>query len=284
MSRYQLLPPLSADEYAALRDDIKSAGVRVPIDVDENGDILDGHHRKQICDELGIECPERVVRGLADFAKVDYALTVNLARRHLTSEGRSKLVKASLKRDPRLSNREHARRCGVSHPFVASLRAVLESGGQLETVTSRVGRDGRERPIQDHREPPPGDAVSVGHPLAAAGAGVQPPAPVQDHRDDTPGAPDPIPPNAGPVADGSAPSVDPGSDTPPSDPGSPNDFTEWREEFRVAIAEARGLLRFTVGDIAEKADQELIDALYRYASELDVFVGDVTIAHAMRGQ
>lgn len=149
--RYQLLPPLSEDEYAALRDDIKSAGVRVPIDVDENGAILDGHHRKAIADELGVECPERVIRDLPEFAKVDYALSVNLARRHLTGEQKSKLVKASLKRDPRLSNREHARRCGVAHSFVAGLRAVLEDAGQLDSESSRVGADGRTRSLPKPR-------------------------------------------------------------------------------------------------------------------------------------
>lgn len=143
---YQLLPPLSEDEYAALRDDIKSAGVRVPIDVDENGAILDGHHRKAIAEELGVECPERVVRDLPEFAKVDYALSVNLARRHLTNEQKSKLAQASLKRDPGLSDREHARRCGVSRSFVAGLRAVMEDDGKIEPRTVRTGADGKEYP------------------------------------------------------------------------------------------------------------------------------------------
>jgi hypothetical protein len=146
MSRYQLLPPLSQAEYDALRDDIAAAGIRQPIDVDENGVILDGHHRKQIADELGIECPERVVRGLAEFAKADYALTVNAARRHLDRDGKRELVKASLKLHPRLSDREHARRCGVSHNTVSGVRVAMEESGQLVSLTSRTGGDGRERP------------------------------------------------------------------------------------------------------------------------------------------
>lgn len=168
MSRYQLLPPLSDAEYAALREDIRSAGVRVPIDVDENGEILDGHHRKAIADELGIECPERIVRDLPEFAKVDYALSVNLARRHLDQDGKRKLVRASLKRDPRLADREHARRCGVSHPFVAGLREAMEAAGQLETVTSRIGGDGRERQLPTQ--------------TAGAGLGGPAPAPNSSHR------------------------------------------------------------------------------------------------------
>ena len=57
--RYQVMPGLSPEEYATLKADIAANGVRIPIDVDEEGNILDGFHRKQICDELGIECPTR---------------------------------------------------------------------------------------------------------------------------------------------------------------------------------------------------------------------------------
>ena len=45
----ELLPPLSTEEKAALRADIKaSGGVKVPIVVDEDGNILDGRHRHEI--------------------------------------------------------------------------------------------------------------------------------------------------------------------------------------------------------------------------------------------
>ncbi|MGH3499336.1 MAG: GIY-YIG nuclease family protein [Nocardioidaceae bacterium] len=37
MARYQLLPDLTPDEYAELRDDIAENGFRVPVDVDEAG-------------------------------------------------------------------------------------------------------------------------------------------------------------------------------------------------------------------------------------------------------
>lgn len=181
MSRYQLLPPLSDEEYAALRDDIRGAGVRVPIDVDEDGNILDGHHRKAIADELGKECPERIVRGLPEFAKVDYALTVNLTRRHLSREQRRELVTKSLKRDPRLSDREHARRCGVSHTYASGVREALEAADQLATVASRVGRDGRERQLPT-TDPglagpaPDAEQASVASGTAAEGADIPPSA------------------------------------------------------------------------------------------------------------
>ena len=52
-ARYQVLPPLQEAAYQSLRADIERHGVLVPIDVDEEGEILDGHNRQAIADELG---------------------------------------------------------------------------------------------------------------------------------------------------------------------------------------------------------------------------------------
>ena len=144
-AKYQLLPPLNEDEYAALFDDIASGGVKVPIDIDEHGEILDGHHRKRVCDELGIECPTRIVE-IPDSAKADYALTVNLARRHLDRMQRRQLVVNSLKLDYRLGDRVHARRCGVDHKTVTSVRGDLVAVGEIPHLPEREGADGKSYP------------------------------------------------------------------------------------------------------------------------------------------
>lgn len=81
---YQLLPELAADDYARLRADIAERGVLVPVEVDEHGAILDGHHRQRIADELGVECPTVTRIGMAEHEKRLHAVALNLARRHLT--------------------------------------------------------------------------------------------------------------------------------------------------------------------------------------------------------
>lgn len=81
---YQLLPPLSADDEARLRDSIRERGVEVPIVVDESGAIIDGHHRERIARELGVGCPRVVKRGLAEHDKRLLSVELNLARRHFT--------------------------------------------------------------------------------------------------------------------------------------------------------------------------------------------------------
>ena len=123
--QYQPLPPLSPEEYAALRDSIETYGVLVPVDVDENGSILDGHHRSRICGELGITPPVTVHAGLTEDQKRDYALRVDLTRRHLTSAQKRDLIRAELDRDPSRSDREIGRLCGVDHKTVGAVRAGL---------------------------------------------------------------------------------------------------------------------------------------------------------------
>jgi len=43
---------MHAEQYAALLHDIAERGVLTPIDLDEHGHILDGHHRIRACGEL----------------------------------------------------------------------------------------------------------------------------------------------------------------------------------------------------------------------------------------
>jgi transposase-like protein len=91
--RYQVMPDLSPKEYAALKADIAANGVKNPKHVDEDDNILDGHARQQICEELGIEAPKVVISGLTEAQKHEYALRMNLRRRHLTNAQRRELAR-----------------------------------------------------------------------------------------------------------------------------------------------------------------------------------------------
>jgi hypothetical protein len=90
---YQVLPPLTAKELEDLKASILEQGVLVPVDVDEDGVILDGHHRAMVAEALGVDCPRRVVAGLVDDgARRAYAVRVNITRRHLTQKARQELL------------------------------------------------------------------------------------------------------------------------------------------------------------------------------------------------
>jgi ParB-like chromosome segregation protein Spo0J len=84
MNTYQLLPSLSDEDYQRLRTDIAERGIMVPVEVDEDGNVLDGHHRMRIAAELGIKCPTIVRKDMAEYDKRIHAVMLNLARRQLT--------------------------------------------------------------------------------------------------------------------------------------------------------------------------------------------------------
>ena len=77
-------------------------------------------------------------------------------RRHLSREQKRALVAESLRADPGLSNREHARRTGVSHNTVSAVRDELTSGGQIDHLDERTGPDGKSYPASQPSRPEPG--------------------------------------------------------------------------------------------------------------------------------
>lgn len=151
---YQVMPPLSAEEYAELKEDIQRRGVMVPIEFDEHGNVLDGHHRLKICEELGItEYPKVIRAGLTEEQKRTHARKLNMARRHLSADQKHDLTKDDIKSNPYRSDRQIANDLGVSNGFVSRVRKGMESTGELCTVHSSIGADGKERPRQVERKP-----------------------------------------------------------------------------------------------------------------------------------
>ena len=120
---YQVMPPLAEPEYEALKASI-AAGYDParPIVVDETGAVLDGHHRQQVCTELGITPPTVMLPGLTEDQKHDYAMRANLACRHLTQLQKRELIAAELQRDSSRPDREIGRLCGADHKTVAGVR------------------------------------------------------------------------------------------------------------------------------------------------------------------
>jgi hypothetical protein len=77
----ELIPPMTAEEYAEHKADIESNGLLSSITLYEDK-ILDGRHRYRACSELGIE------PGYIDYEGDDpasYVISLNLHRRHLTT-------------------------------------------------------------------------------------------------------------------------------------------------------------------------------------------------------
>ena len=147
MSDYQVMPELTAEEYAELKADIARRGVMVPIEYDELGNILDGYHRLRICGELGIKDFPKVIRaGMTEAEKLTHARKLNMARRQLTCEQKRELIRDQLKATPEQSDRQIAKALGVSHPTVSNQRRELEKSGDVEKFTTSTDTLGREQP------------------------------------------------------------------------------------------------------------------------------------------
>ncbi len=180
---YQLLPPLDEQQRFILRQSIEKNGVLEPVVFDEEGEILDGHHRVEIAEELEIDYPRRVVADLDEAGKRQYAITTNVARRHLSQTVRGSLV-AQL-RSQGMSIRRIAETTGLPKTTVArDLDQVSQVGHLTETVT---GADGKKyaaaRPT-----PTPGPVDAADTPLADPGATPAPAAepPVSPQESDPP--------------------------------------------------------------------------------------------------
>lgn len=153
---FQILPPLSDTDYAALKSDIAARGVMVPVEYDEQDNIIDGHHRVRICVELGIKDWPKIIRRYADdAAKRTQARKLNIARRHLDTAAKRALIEAELRDRPEVSNRAIAADLGVDHKTVAGARDELKASGEIPQFEKTRGRDGRER------RPPQVKAVSL---------------------------------------------------------------------------------------------------------------------------
>lgn len=129
--KYQLLPPLSPEEYDRLKADIALRGVMVAVELDEEGNILDGHNRARIAWELGIEYPTVIRSGLPEHEKRLHAVTLNLARRHLT-DAQKTLVGREI--EPDIAQR-------------AKLR-MAAGGGDKKSESAKSGRQDFAHPIQ----------------------------------------------------------------------------------------------------------------------------------------
>lgn len=151
MKPYQLFPGLPDTVEAALRVSIERFGVIVPIVKDQDGNILDGHHRKRIADELGVGCPvdERFV--VDDGEARALAVTLNTDRRHLSVEQRREVVMA-LRKDGH-SLRAIAGAVGVVHATVRRDLAGVSSDTPATKPAQSIpvlttGLDGKRYPAQ----------------------------------------------------------------------------------------------------------------------------------------
>lgn len=151
--KYQLFDDLLEKDYLALKEDIALRGIIVPVEVDEQGNILDGHHRVRAWRELKAEGRingadyARIVRaGMSEPEKRNHVRALNLIRRHLTKE-RQTQVMAEMRQDG-MTCEAIALATGVSD------ETVRKSTSKKLEVVKIMGKDGKSRPSKYKKRKP----------------------------------------------------------------------------------------------------------------------------------
>lgn len=144
---FQLMPELPTWEFEALKESIRQHGVIVPIIRDENGTIIDGHHRDRACRELRIKnVPTITLAGLTEDQKRDHALVLNLVRRKINRKQMRAIIATELRRTPDISNQWLAEVVGSTDKTVDSVRRELIAGSEIPILDSYRAKDGKRYP------------------------------------------------------------------------------------------------------------------------------------------
>jgi transposase-like protein len=142
---YQVMPGLAPAAYEALKADIAARRVQVAVEYDEEGHILDGIHRVQICQELGIPERPRVVRsGLTEAQKREHAWRLNLTRRRLSRTQQRAIVLAL--RQEGWTQEHIAQALGLGQPTVSRWLQEFIQMDKLPQPDTIQGKDGKRYP------------------------------------------------------------------------------------------------------------------------------------------
>ncbi|MEV7908059.1 ParB/RepB/Spo0J family partition protein [Streptomyces anulatus] len=144
-----LFPMLSEDELEEMAADIKARGLLQDIVLDQQGRILDGRNRYEACARAEVE-PRFTTYDGED--PDGYALSVNIARRHLT-KGQQAMVAARAWLVSNHTARSAANHVGVSHARVVQASTVLQHAPDLAdaVVAGAMGLDEAYRIARENK-------------------------------------------------------------------------------------------------------------------------------------
>jgi hypothetical protein len=139
----KLFPPMEGEEFDALVADIKAHGLREPIVITHDDQVLDGRNRESACIEAGVKPLYRLFDGGDPLA---FVISANIHRRHLTAEKKREIIAELIKAQPEKSNRQIAKTAKVDDKTVGSVRRELEGRAEIPHVDKRADTKGRKQP------------------------------------------------------------------------------------------------------------------------------------------
>jgi hypothetical protein len=127
--RANLLPMIDQSNYENLKADIAKQGILEPIVLFE-GKILDGRNRYKAAKELGYQFSAANFKSFnGSQAEAEaFVFATNFLRRQMTNAQKQAVIRTMIERYSGESNRQIARRCGISsHSVVASVREKMNA-------------------------------------------------------------------------------------------------------------------------------------------------------------
>lgn len=152
---YQLFKPLAPTIEAALRASIDRFGVLVPVVKDQHGNILDGHQRARLADEIGVKYPVNIVEVADEEEALEIARTLNEDRRAMPKQERLPVVQAL--REEGHSLRAIAGAVGVDQRTVQRDLSTAAPAAVPDRVKSL---DGKSRPSRKEPKLPSQDVLA----------------------------------------------------------------------------------------------------------------------------
>jgi len=124
-------------EYETLKASIKLRGQEEPIEVMRDGTIIDGHHRFKICNELGLDPKYKVLEHIKTLEEAEnYAVVINIARRHLNSFQKAEMGMALLEVEEELAKQRQGTRTDLGKTLPANAGEV---GEKTDIVAKKIG-------------------------------------------------------------------------------------------------------------------------------------------------
>jgi ParB/RepB/Spo0J family partition protein len=123
-----LFPMLGEEELAELASSIKEQGLLTPIVLDSEGRILDGRNRHKACELAGVKPEFETYEG--DDPDT-YALTVNIARRHLNKGQQAMVAATALSKMESTSQPKLAAALGIAKAHIGRAVVIAESAPDL---------------------------------------------------------------------------------------------------------------------------------------------------------
>lgn len=134
-----IFPAMDDATFAGFKEDIRAHGLREPILVDQQGRILDGRNRARACQEIGM--PLRTIQWDGNGSAVERVISLNLHRRHLTTQQREQIavdVLALFEKEAR--ERQKTARPGVRGGIASGKSATSDDAGFDYGENQKLGR------------------------------------------------------------------------------------------------------------------------------------------------